>query len=247
MYDIISIGSLKTTTYKYKKHSHQYWEVTYYYDGNGVNIANGTQYPFTDGTILCIPPHMQHEDRSEYGYKNIFFMVETFNFPSNVPVLLHDNADKDFLYILKQLYKEYYTEKSTKNKIINALLNVLYSYIVDFLGSKSSNMYVDFLRRAIIENISNPNFSVSSVMKDIPINPDYFRRLFKTTMGIPPLEYLQSLRIANAKQMLANSSFPLKDICEMCGYQDPYYFSRLFKKEVHISPSDYRKKFFRDQ
>lgn len=41
--------------------------------------------------------------------------------------------------------------------------------------------------------------------------------------------------------MLVTSSFPLKDICQLCGYEDPYYFSRIFKKVTGMSPRLYRK------
>lgn len=241
MHNLISIGSLSTTSYKYKKHSHRYWEITYYFGGSGVNIAGGKEYPFSDGTIVCIPPEIQHEDRSECGYKNIFFMVETFNISSAYPLLVHDNADRDFLYILKQLYKEYYSERPAETNITNALLNVLYEYLTDFLGSKSSNPYIDFAKREIIENLSSPSFSLSELMAQIPLHPDYFRRQFKESVGVSPLEYIQRLRINNAKQLLESSSFPLKDICQICGYDDPYYFSRIFKKITGVSPKSYRK------
>lgn len=246
MQNLVSIGSLNTTSYHYHQHSHRYWEITYYYNGTGVNIADGEDYPFSDGTILCIPPHMPHEDHSEKGYCNIFFMVESFNIHSDLPFLVHDNADKDFLYVLKQLHKEYYSGKNTKNKILNALLNTLWEYLVDFLGSGTSNIYVDTLQRMIVENLSNPHFSLSEATANIPMNTDYLRKLFKTQFGISPSDYQQSLRISHAKQMLANSSFPLKDICQMCGYEDPYYFSRIFKKTTGISPSEYRKKALRE-
>jgi len=241
MHNLISIGSLSTTSYRYHQHSHRYWEITYYYNGNGVNIAGGVEYPFSDGTILCIPPHLLHEDRSEDGYCNIFFMVESFNFHSATPIVAHDNADKDFLYILKQLFKEYYCDKPSKKNILNALLNTLYEYLMNLFGSKSSNVYINTVQRALVENLSNPYFTLQNALADVPINPDYFRRQFKAYVGMSPGEYQQSLRISQAKQMLVTSTFPLKDICLLCGYEDPYYFSRIFKKVTGLSPREYRK------
>lgn len=167
MRNLVSIGSLSTTSYRYHQHSHRYWEVTYYYNGSGVNIADGVEYPFSDGTILCIPPHLLHEDRSEKGYQNIFFMVESFNFPSSVPILAHDNSDKDFLHILKQLYKENFCDKPSKTNILNALLNTLHEYLVDLFGAKTSNDYVNIVQRALIENLSNPAFSVNDVVANV--------------------------------------------------------------------------------
>lgn len=241
MHNLINIGSLNTTSYRYHQHSHRYWEITYYYNGNGVNIANGVDYPFSDGTILCIPPNLLHEDRSKAGYRNIFFMVESFDFHSTVPIVLHDNADNDFFYVLKQLYKEYYCEKPSKKSILNALLNTLYTYFIDLFDAKSANIYVNNVQRALIENLSNPYYTVGNALAEVPMNPDYFRRQFKESTGMTPQDYQQNLRMHQAKQLLMTSSFPLKDVCLLCGYEDPYYFSRIFKKVTGLSPKEYRK------
>lgn len=240
MHRLISIGSLSSTSYQYKKHSHRYWEITYYYGGTGINITDNTEYPFTPGTIVCQPPLIDHEDHSEGGYTNIYFMVESFNFVSSSPIVFHDNNSQDFLCILRQLHKEFYANKLTKSNIINALLNVLYEYMIDLIGTKSQNAYVDSIQQLLIRNLSNSSFSVAEALATIPMNEDYFRRQFKSSLGMPPAEYLQSIRISYAKQMLVNSSLPLKDICQMCGYDDPYYFSRIFKKHAGVAPSEWR-------
>lgn len=133
MRNLVSIGSLSTTSYRYHQH-----------------IADGVEYPFSDGTILCIPPHLLHEDRSEKGYQNIFFMVESFNFPSSVPIVAHDNSDKDFLHILKQLYKENFCDKPSKTNILNALLNTLHEYLVDLFGARRSKCWLRALSRSKI-------------------------------------------------------------------------------------------------
>lgn len=240
MTGLVYIGTQDALTYSYEKHRHSCWEITYYCEGEGLNITGGIEYPFTSGTIICQPPQLLHEDISDSGYKNIFFMVESFSLSVSMPVVVQDTANKDFLYILKQLYNEYYTGNDTE--ITDALLNVLYEYLLRRIGSGIANSYVDLLKREMICNLSNPNFSILEQIGQFQISVNHFRRLFESDTGIAPLQYLQSLRMTHAKRLLENSSRPIGDICFLCGFTDPYYFSRIFKKCCGINPSAWRKK-----
>ncbi len=57
------------------------------------------------------------------------------------------------------------------------------------------------------------------------------------------MEYLKSCRMANAKQMLAETDYSIGEIVEKCGFSDNSNFSRTFKNLTDLSPSDFRKKY----
>lgn len=57
------------------------------------------------------------------------------------------------------------------------------------------------------------------------------------------MEYLKSCRMANAKQMLAETECSMGEIVERCGFSDGSNFSREFRKLTDMSPSDFRKKY----
>jgi transcriptional regulator GlxA family with amidase domain len=56
-----------------------------------------------------------------------------------------------------------------------------------------------------------------------------------------PLEYLQSQRIAKAKQLLEHS-LSFEAIVERCGYRDVSSFRKLFARHVGMSPGEYRRR-----
>ena len=58
-----------------------------------------------------------------------------------------------------------------------------------------------------------------------------------------PLEYVHTLRLEEAKQMLERSERPIEEVAYEVGYEDAGFFSRLFKRQVGLTPSTYRKKF----
>lgn len=63
---------------------------------------------------------------------------------------------------------------------------------------------------------------------------------FKALMGVSPTRYLLQLRMGEARDLLRNTDFSVKEIAAMCGYRDPYFFSRIFKEYTGCSPRAYR-------
>lgn len=70
-----------------------------------------------------------------------------------------------------------------------------------------------------------------------------FKRRFQQATGMSPLEYVHTLRLEEAKQMLERSERPIEEVAYEVGYEDAGFFSRLFKRQVGLTPSTYRKKF----
>lgn len=94
----------------------------------------------------------------------------------------------------------------------------------------------EYMERHYNKKISIP------ILADIAgISDKYYVDLFKKRYQISAMDYLTSLRIQKAKQLMLQSKMKLKDIANQVGFQDEFYFSRKFKKEVGISPSSYMK------
>lgn len=72
-----------------------------------------------------------------------------------------------------------------------------------------------------------------------------FSRRFRKATGYGPLEYVQTLRLEEAKQMLEVSDEPIDSIALAVGYGDPASFRSIFKRGVGITPTRYRQRFAR--
>ena len=79
-------------------------------------------------------------------------------------------------------------------------------------------------------------------IRDRDISPYYFSKLFKQEQGEGFVEYLTRIRMTNARQLLKNQKYSIKEICSMCGYSDPNYFSRIFKRYEGVTPSEFRER-----
>jgi transcriptional regulator GlxA family with amidase domain len=70
-----------------------------------------------------------------------------------------------------------------------------------------------------------------------------FARRFRASTGYEPMDYVQSLRIEEAKQLLETEELNVEDVGHAVGYEDPTSFRRLFKRKAGLTPAAYRRKF----
>lgn len=70
-----------------------------------------------------------------------------------------------------------------------------------------------------------------------------FKRRFSKATGFTPIEYVQTLRIEEAKQILETSADAVDTIVGKVGYDDPTSFRRLFKRLTGVTPGRYRQRF----
>lgn len=83
---------------------------------------------------------------------------------------------------------------------------------------------------------------VSAMVQRSRLPERSFKRRFKQATGYSALEYVQALRIEEAKQLLEAGDDAVDAIAAQVGYRDPVFFRRLFRRRVGIAPAHYRKK-----
>ena len=107
------------------------------------------------------------------------------------------------------------------------------------------NTYDDVVARIKrqFENEYHKPFTLAMLAKQQNLSISSLSHRFRAATGVSVIEYLQSCRMANAKQMLAETECSIGEIVEKCGFSDNSNFSRTFRKLTNMSPSDFRKKY----
>lgn len=77
--------------------------------------------------------------------------------------------------------------------------------------------------------------------------PTTFARRFRKATGQSPQDYVLSLRIEEAKQLLETTQDSVEAIGRAVGYEDPASFRRLFKRKSGLTPSEHRRMFGRER
>jgi YesN/AraC family two-component response regulator len=96
----------------------------------------------------------------------------------------------------------------------------------------------------VVEYI-NRNFaeitSIGQIAEAFFVSKYHLCRVFKNAMKVTLIEYLNQVKIKNARQLLEFSDREVGDIAEACGFNSVAYFSNVFKKITGSAPSEYRK------
>lgn len=82
---------------------------------------------------------------------------------------------------------------------------------------------------------------LARIAKERGISKPHLIRVFKRSMGEPPLRYFNRLKVDAARHLLTRSRLSLRAIAEQLSFCDEFYLSRVFKKYTGVSPSEYRK------
>lgn len=92
--------------------------------------------------------------------------------------------------------------------------------------------------------------SIANIAKNNGMSERTLTRKFKIATRKTPIEYLQSIRIKNAQDLIQHSNLSIAEISERTGFYDSSHLARIFRKYMSISPSEYkrtvRKKLFRE-
>lgn len=101
-----------------------------------------------------------------------------------------------------------------------------------------------YLVKLAVDYIANhfkSDLTVETLAEVAGITPNYFSHLFNKEIGVSFREYLNRLRIEEAKRLLRNTNLLAYEITERVGFQNYKHFCHVFKKSEGCSPSDYRK------
>ena len=103
-----------------------------------------------------------------------------------------------------------------------------------------SDCIVSSIQEQVKNNLGNEKFTVDDALAGLSYSKNYLRHIFSQTKGESIKEYLIRERMNLAKQLLRDSSIPIKEIAERTGYRNQHYFSSSFKEALGISPSQWR-------
>jgi signal transduction histidine kinase/AraC-like DNA-binding protein/CheY-like chemotaxis protein len=91
------------------------------------------------------------------------------------------------------------------------------------------------------QNLSNENFNVDEISKEIGISRVQLYRKVKALLDCSITDYIMNRRLKKAKFLLINERYSISEITYMVGFSSPNYFSTVFKSKYGMSPSEFKK------
>lgn len=237
-----------------------YHNLLYIYEGKGEFACSGKKKQVKAGDLVYFPDGcLQHMETD----KKDFLKLYTVNFQTFFPVFengkwnqkkvlfpfpfvlsLEDEAVKNrFIQLYERLCRLFLTGVNMQKVMLRqTLIEILElacfcqnSGSISYTNRDKANKAVKYMSIHYMEKIS-----LALLAKTAGLSPSHFSAVFKEVTGKPPIEYLISLRIFRAKQLLGDGLL-VSDVAEAVGFSDIFYFSRVFKRLEGISPASFRR------
>ncbi len=122
-------------------------------------------------------------------------------------------------------------------------LTQMYSSLTEKNVPRSSEAYSDIFTELRREMRYSPqgDWSINTAAARSGMSGSHFQRLYKKFFGVSFNEELISFRLDRAKYLLVNTSLPIQQVAEDCGYTCCAHFMRQFRDRVGVSAGSYRK------
>lgn len=111
---------------------------------------------------------------------------------------------------------------------------------VSIADNDSDKEFLEKVIGFVTQNLSNSDLSVDDLSKEVGISRSGLYRRFSDVTGQKPTEFIRSIRLKHAAEMLHSTDKSVSKIAYMCGFSSPSYFNRRFKEMFGMAPSEYR-------
>ena len=125
------------------------------------------------------------------------------------------------------------------SKIVQDSFEIMFEYLKETNTSENEKL----VQRALIyirENYAVPDLSFKAVADSVSLSTSYLSVLMKKYGNINYNQYLNEVRIENAKRLLHSSNMKTYEVAFYVGFNSSQYFSSIFKKMMGMTPKEYR-------
>ncbi len=159
--------------------------------------------------------------------------------------VINTGTSLEYTRLFKQMILELQRRQPDYQEMLALLLRQLLITIHRQLASdrRSRNVYLDTEMEAAIQYFNdnyNTEINIEAYAASRGMSVSWFIRSFRQYANTTPMQYIVSIRIANAQILLETTNYNVTEIGRIVGYDNPLYFSRIFKKQKGASPSEYR-------
>jgi len=236
-----------TPSWKIEPSHIDFVDLTYVIGGSAVYWINDKQYTVNEGDLLCIPSQsrrlaISHLAGSFECFAANFRMYDSSGDEVEVPLPLissvgvHEGLVSQFKRLNENWLRRrpgYIMRGRAFFMLILQRLSEMLLYEVD---THRFDNRVKAAIRFITDNYAEP-ISITDAAKTVHLTPNYLGILFKQETSVTFRDYLNTIRLNQAEDMLRTGDGSITEVAHKCGFKDVFYFSRLFKKYKGTTPS----------
>jgi AraC-like DNA-binding protein len=178
----------------------------------------------------------------DYQRSNPHIFIPIYSVPSRI-----ERINILFNQLLDVANANYYNNRSVDYFVTSLLIEISEQALTNFQTTKEKTKADKNLVKIVewIRIHAMDTLSVTSIAERFNYNQDYLSRVFKQKHGINIQVYIHILKLSKAKELLTTTSLGIKEIAHLIGISDEKYFMKLFKKYEKVTPTEFRKAYYR--
>ena len=150
----------------------------------------------------------------------------------------------DYQWLFRQMIQELQLQHTNYEDLLNINLRHILLIINRYLKEENAvgTEMLDEVERAIhyFNEHYNQPIIIEDYAKERAITANWFIQCFKRITKFTPMQYILSLRMTNARNLIDTTTYNMKQIAAAVGYDNSMYFSRVFKKHTGMTPTEYK-------
>jgi len=146
------------------------------------------------------------------------------------------------LALTEQLAGEHFARQMAKIMLTDPNRTSQVPYMDLSIGQQHNDQLIKQVQAHLTKHLAAP-FSLEPLAEQFHLTKRTLLRRFKTALNDTPLNYLQRLRVEQAKRLLETTNTAIEQIVLQVGYEDVSSFRKLFLQYTELTPSQYRQKF----
>ena len=246
-------------------HVHNFFQLIYCKSGKGILTLSKKEYEAKSGNVYLAAPGVPHSIKNNDRLELIEFKFYTYGkFTDRIAMLPPVFSISEDPFITELLFRTVETAFEKGAFCNSAVDSGVLSFFVSLCGNFSETrdkqhkrvsnyVYLDVAEeetrdadimilklRDYIEKHFAEKIMLDDLAKKVHFNKTYFVKRFESFFGMPPMKYVNNVRLEKAEKLLAFSDTPIKTIAERTGFGSIHYLSRKFKQKYGVSPSGYR-------
>ena len=201
-------------------------------------IVSDVMMPIKDGYELCNTLKMDQRT----SHIPIVLLTAKADMDSKIEGL-QKGADA---YLAKPFDKKELRTRLEKLLELRAVLQKRYQVNAEEVPLETSveisveDEFIQLIKSAVFDNLDDIDFGIPELCKAIGMSRTQLHRKTKALTGRSTSNFVRSLRLGKAKELLHTSHLNISQIAYEVGFRDPKYFSRTFAEEFGISPNQMR-------
>ncbi|BCG60176.1 helix-turn-helix transcriptional regulator [Paenibacillus sp. URB8-2] len=232
-----------------------YYYLLFVLEGEGTFHQNKQTFELRKNDIFCLFPQVIHEyyTRPDDPLRKVFLAFDgrqALRLLEKIGLTMHSpHAAAILTPEAIQLMWDFFRLVNSDNDTDLGRL-ILFHRIFDQLSSavdgssRNDRRDVSWLQKGheYMEIHYAEGITVERVSEYVGIDRTHFTKQYRKAYGITPIQFIQELKMKEARSLLEQTSYTLSEIAHSVGYPDIFSFSKAFKKRLGVAPTQYRDK-----